>query len=535
MNNVFLLTGKGECDVSSTESEVFTAIVSMCTSRILNRLGLIPGRKRSRKSVKDSLSEAIDYTRRLDNGKNPHTRTVVMSFVTAAKELIKLINFWCNHQTTARLANLVEGIHRLYQQQTIHETLRQISNKDMDPSTRRSLENMISKVARYRQAARFLFRTAKNFPIVRRARVETVVLPQDAFQHFSFDECEPQLLPTMLRIAPNMNANNLSQIWHLLQTTETEATGRFSQQTKDTLQQAKIHAEIQLIFHCELQRLRKFPRVIASSKDACYLCNAFLSMHGTAHAPRCHGRLYPGWRLPFIPHLSNLERRFNCYIETVIKDTLNTMFSRQKRIMFPFPQESTLLTLPTSVSTLESIVPGLSPLSRRSENIPSEDSHSSSVGSLVHGNQGHRLDIDSSVSIVDISATEDIIRSDDLSSKGSSDSDVLPVDLLCPGTSLTRQMKSISPLYAAGSLEVQIECDGRSRSVKSPANGLVYTIEWLTTEAVKKFGRKCHSRCVIDVESLNGEASHVMCNENTLYIATCDSVIRLRFTPRQDA
>lgn len=55
MNDISLLTGKGECDASSTESEVFTAIVSMCASRISSRLRLIPGRKRSRNSVKDSF------------------------------------------------------------------------------------------------------------------------------------------------------------------------------------------------------------------------------------------------------------------------------------------------------------------------------------------------------------------------------------------------------------------------------------------------------------------------------------------------
>jgi hypothetical protein len=82
------------------------------------------------------------------------------------------------------------------------------------------------------------------------------------------------------------------------------------------------------------------------------------------------------------------------------------------------------------------------------ENIISEDSYSSSAGSHVHGNHGHRLDIDSMVSIVDI------MGSDDLSLNGSSDSDVLPVDLLCPGTLLTKQMKSKSLLYTAGSLEV---------------------------------------------------------------------------------
>lgn len=259
------------------------------------------------------------------------------------------------------------------------------------------------------------------------------------------------------------------------------------------------------------------------------LCNTFLSMHGIAHAPRSHGRLYPGWRLPSIPHLSNLERRLNCCLETVIKESLSTMLSTQKRIMFPFPQESTLLTLPISVSTLESIVPGLSPLSIRSEELTSEDSHSASV----HESQGHALDIESAVSIVKNSVTEDSMGSDDLSFKASSNSDDLPVDLLYPGTSLTKQMKSISPLYTAGSLEVQIECDGPSRSVNALTNGLVYTIEWLTAEAAKELEGKCHSRCVVDVESLNGEASHIMCNENTLYMAHRGSVIRLKFHTKE--
>lgn len=89
------------------------------------------------------------------------TARLSASFITAAKEIINLVNLWCNHRTPTRLEDLVEGIRRLHQQQIVHETLGQVI----------SLSDMTSKVAGYRQAARFLYGTAQRFPIVRRARI----------------------------------------------------------------------------------------------------------------------------------------------------------------------------------------------------------------------------------------------------------------------------------------------------------------------------------------------------------------------------
>ncbi|KAH7303693.1 hypothetical protein BKA65DRAFT_225964 [Rhexocercosporidium sp. MPI-PUGE-AT-0058] len=60
----------------------------------------------------------------------------------------------------------------------------------------------------------------------------------------------------------------------------------------------KIHAEIQLLFLYELHPGRPQPRVICSSKSACYLCNLFFHLYGGFHVPRTHGRLYDKWILP---------------------------------------------------------------------------------------------------------------------------------------------------------------------------------------------------------------------------------------------
>jgi hypothetical protein len=75
-----------------------------------------------------------------------------------------------------------------------------------------------------------------------------------------------------------------------------------------TLKKVEIHAEIQLLFYCELKASELPPRVICSSKDACFLCNALIFTHGNMHTPRSHGRLYPGWRLPFFPKLNEIEQ-----------------------------------------------------------------------------------------------------------------------------------------------------------------------------------------------------------------------------------
>lgn len=143
-------------------------------------------------------------------------------------------------------------------------------------------------------------------------------------------------------------------------------------------------AEIQFIFHGELQLDVKFPRVICSSKDACLLCGAFISLHGRTYTPRCHGRLYPGWRLPWIPQLMNLQPSLNRFPESACNESFGALISTRKRIAYPCPPESTLLTLPTSVSAKESLYTNLSSMKA----IP--------LGSVVGGHSSSILETDES-------------------------------------------------------------------------------------------------------------------------------------------
>lgn len=59
-----------------------------------------------------------------------------------------------------------------------------------------------------------------------------------------------------------------------------------------------VHAEIQLIVHYELWPTECLPRVIGASKQACYLCYAFVKAHKQYHILRSHGQIYNQWTVP---------------------------------------------------------------------------------------------------------------------------------------------------------------------------------------------------------------------------------------------
>jgi hypothetical protein len=222
----------------------------------------------------------------------------------------------------------------------------------MCPSSRRNLFNIVSKVSRYREAARFPCRTARKIPLLRRAKVVPINLPKEAFYRVAGENHNPQLASTVARINTICQGPDVRYLFRLLNTSGPQPNDQFTAQTRKTLREAKIHAEIQLVFYYELNASRLPPRVVCSSKDACFLCNVFILMHGKMHTPRYRGRLYPGWRLPSMPDLNDLDLRLNSALEDLIKDSLKILLSRQKKTIYPDPNESTLLTLPLSTSTL---------------------------------------------------------------------------------------------------------------------------------------------------------------------------------------
>jgi len=306
---------------------------------------------KQRVTIEKALQPAMDYFKENTTTNRPrNTKT----FLKRAKEVITLANSWKNHQTLNELEHLIEGITRLYQVDNLDEiTSISISN----PSTRKHLLNMVHKVSAYRECARRLYKSALEFPLVRRMRVEVVELPSTAFKRPQIkNEYQPSLESTISRLKDlKNNQKDVVQIHRLLGIKESleVSQDRYERQVKATLRESKIHAEIQLLYHCRtvLQNETLLPRVLCSSKSACWLCNAFILFDSKIHTPkfytpRCHGKLYPGWRLPVSNGWGDrMSTKFSQELERRMTDSVKTLWERRKKTNYVGGVESDLSRL----------------------------------------------------------------------------------------------------------------------------------------------------------------------------------------------
>lgn len=176
----------------------------MCSQCILSRLKFVTKKRGTPKQpLRVVLGEAINSLMQLDH---QMLRSLPVSlFTERAKDVVRLADLWAKHQKPAELEHLVEGVYRLKQIGDLQALLDSIPNRAMCPSSRRNLVNIVSKVSRYREAARVLCRTAKQIPSlrrakVRRAKVVPVNLPKEAFNRVSVGNYTPQLASTIARI-----------------------------------------------------------------------------------------------------------------------------------------------------------------------------------------------------------------------------------------------------------------------------------------------------------------------------------------------
>lgn len=312
----------------------------MCQQRIGDRIT----RSGTRLPLKSLLQDA---TRAMSGAQRP--------FVHKAKEVVRLIDAWSKHPKLRELRLVVEAVHELSHVTGIRNILDAIGNRDMQPGNRSSLWNIITKVARYKDAARTLHRLAKKYPHVRKMKVLPVSAPPSAFRQFPNPCPTSTLASTLSRLNEAKTEKNLSKMCEWLKKTRQEADGLFVKQRNETLRNAKIHAEVQLVLYCDTHSLKPYPRVVCSSKAACYLCNMFLTLHGKTHMPKQHGKLYPGWRFPVFPGSTTLEQRFVSALEQHVRTSTRTLFKRKARTMYACPNESSPLTIVMSSSTLASV------------------------------------------------------------------------------------------------------------------------------------------------------------------------------------
>ena len=240
---------------AADKDALFQDVILLDMKRILSRLRSRHAKRTPKTTGKPAviiqLNKVLDdmslrNVRQFVKGNLSHLREKAHSLQSLFIQLESIPNVSAD---PAKARELLEQIIR-----TAYEITRKTDLKSAlqmfpeNPSLRRHLSEAIGKVGRYYSACCNLISAARD-------------TASPTFQNICV---EP------VQIRPPLN--------------------RFSRQ--------KVHAEIQLLFFYELHPKRARPRIICSSKSACYLCNLFVGIHGSFHVPRTHGRLYEKWLLP---------------------------------------------------------------------------------------------------------------------------------------------------------------------------------------------------------------------------------------------
>ena len=161
---------------------------------------------------------------------------------------------------------------------------------------RDDLVNTFTKLRKYRASCEFLSKAASASAIFRNITVAEVSVQHSLTLNtrgntHSLAACFKRLNVTWDReMSKRLNAT----LPHL--------SDRFQKEMANF--KPKIHAEIQLVFFYEQYTNLQQPRVICSSKSACFLCSLFIRLHGKFWVRRTHGVLYPKWTLPAVSDVS---------------------------------------------------------------------------------------------------------------------------------------------------------------------------------------------------------------------------------------
>ncbi|KAI1636194.1 hypothetical protein F4809DRAFT_404286 [Biscogniauxia mediterranea] len=565
----------------NTEDEVLTAIVSMCSARILNRLRLDDeSRAAGRRPINETLKQTVHFVEHTAKDQLRKLPPIGGAFLHTAKGVIRLVDAWSQDPTTATLQDLVMGIHRLWQVGDLDALLAIIPGTSLNPSSKKNLLRIVGKVSKYREIAKFLVREARKFPLVRRMKIVFVNPAQEAFGPLPADDYKPILPSVIARLnLPQGQQWEPSQVCQLLGVSEPVAKEAFTRQTLKTLREAKVHAEMQLLYYCDIKAYRLPPRVLCSSKDSCFLCNAFMLMHGKMHAPRCHGKLYPEWRLPQLPEFSEIERKFNYELENHIRYSLGSFTTAPPDTPYTDKMEATFYTPPPiPASTMSNF--GLSRIlaeEEKRDTLPPLPTEKQSPAEKLPVKTRRRAVSDSKIPLASryiprADAAEQRAK-DDIGvaarkTKNKREASVQPPKRvpLRPRPSMvmepekrsppppppsskssksshsrssplvrgrrlseTVEPNQVSPMYDAGALEVQIECARpRSISFDSKPRKLAYDIELLTPEEADKI-RHQQGISMIDTEAMDGEISRAADDGSTclLYLTAREAIVKI--------
>lgn len=247
-----------------------------------------------------------------------------------------------SHEADKFILPILRSSDSLIMQYRMSDILRSIpqTGNSFPEERKRSLVERIRKLGLYIKLGPTLLRFARRLSIFRKITVRCIAIKSTLPNGLqtSIGEQVPQgLLYQYLQDPSSAQGQRIAQVGSRIKSNLVETQANLRQKS---LCKKKIHAEIQLLFYYEQQpQTKRRPRVICSSKNACFLCNAFLHIHNQFYTPMTHGKLYTSWTLPNLSALSltrgrikelgGLYREFNALIEEKIISSLKTRSSAQ--------------------------------------------------------------------------------------------------------------------------------------------------------------------------------------------------------------
>ncbi|KAJ5692350.1 hypothetical protein N7462_001773 [Penicillium macrosclerotiorum] len=465
------------------------------------------------------LQKAMEGTRQIDlqRLRQSNLEGSLSLFREKSKRVIQSVNEWSKHRVLFRLQDLVEKIYQLSNVHGLQQMLELIPSgptkiiKESVFAT--ALLNIIWKVSRYQEAAQVLHRIAKKFPVVRTIELRLATLPPEAFDRPHYPNYSPSLSTALSRLGKIEGKQyRLTQVSQFMTSDKTKnPNDQFAEQTTKTLQEAKIHAEVQLLAYCEIQSPPLFPRAIGSSKDACFLCHALIQRHGKMHTSRTHGRLYPGWRLPLLLSFKTLEHQFNQVLQNHARQTIQARAQGQASAR-PQPNESTLLPMVVSASTLTAIPDPIEVTQIISEH-EAVVSSVSPIPAVVESEVSITNPPEMKTPPVEI---ETYLRALVRESAGE-----VVLAASEPFTGILSPTAS-SPLFLAGPLHVHLEMEASSTC--EAAKCLAYSIERIAIDQVLELPAETLTVNVVDLER---EVTYALPADGTFRITACDVAVQV--------
>ena len=332
-------------------------------SRLRSRHAAVTRKTKGKPTLSALLSRSIDDPSIKPHGELAEARSVkARSQANRFSKAFEKIETTHDNYTSSSL--FIDSMEDLLIQ-AYHFDTRNLQNvlktsSSIDPTLKTFLPQAISKLGRYYCITCDLINAARSsqYTIFKRISIEALEEPvlDTAFAadgSTDFDE----VLRRITSPSPQQPH------WQYLSGSLPSARTKFQSRVSNYVTPWKIHAEIQLLSYYEHNPDIPHPRVICSSKSACYLCDLFIKLHGKFHIPRTHGRLYDRWILPEPPsdqspaseRTFQLIERFNFALEAKILQTLIDI-----RLPCRHPNESVLhLREPwSSTSTISQTEPG---------------------------------------------------------------------------------------------------------------------------------------------------------------------------------